>query len=222
MKSARVNFIFILRPPVLYLFGRLIKYPSGENNFNFGGNVLTIIQIIDTFTFYGLDVIALAVATCLIVQLLKITVLKKCNKKLLTFLPFLTGSLLYAAYAALINLSFRFIIDNYLSVLEHGFSVGALSTLIYVWYEQFMRDKKSVSATHSVISTLIAGYVPEENVEAVADKIAAAIERDVTGDGARKIAEILSENNLGEVSENDVKMLSRLIIETLAHISISS
>ena len=182
---------------------------------------MTIIQIIDTFTFYGFDVLALAAATCLTVQLFKITVFKKCKKKVLTFLPFLTGTLFYAAYAAAINLSFKFIIDNYVEVLEHGFSVGALSTVVYVWYEQFMREKKSMSATQSVISTLIAGYVPDEKCEEVAKLIAEAIERDVTGDGARRIAEILSENNPEGVTESDVKMLSRLIIDTLAHISIS-
>ena len=182
---------------------------------------MTIIQIIDTFTFYGFDVLALAAATCLVVQLFKITVFKKCKKKVLTFLPFLTGTLFYAAYAAAINLSFRFIADNYVEVLEHGFSVGALSTVIYVWYEQFMRERKSMSATQSVISTLIAGYVPDEKCAEVAEKIAAAIEKDVTGDGAKRIAEILSESNPEGVTDNDVKMLSRLIIETLAHITIS-
>ena len=181
---------------------------------------MTIIQIIDTFTFYGMDVIALAAATCILVQLAKITLFKKRQKRVLTFLPFIVGSLLYAGYAALLHLSFKFVADNYVEILEHGFSVGALSTVLYVWYEQFMRNKKSVSATQGVIATLIDGYVPDEQAEEIAAQIAQAIERDVTGDGAKKIAEILSENHPEEVTEKDIKMLSRLIIETLAHISI--
>lgn len=182
---------------------------------------MTIIQIIDTFTFYGMDVILLAAATCVLVQILKITLFKKRKKRVLTLLPFIIGSALYAGYSALLHLSFEFVADNYVEVIEHGFSVGALSTVIYVWYEQFMRDKKSASATEGVIATLIEGYVPDEQTESIAARIAQTIERDVTGDGAKKIAEILSENHPEEVTEQDIKMLSRLIIETLAHISIN-
>ncbi len=180
---------------------------------------LTIIEIIDTFTFYGLDIIALAAVTCILVQLLKISLFKKCQKKVLTFLPFLIGSLLYAGYSALLHLSFKYLVDNYVSVLEHGFSVGALSTIIYVWYEQFVRNKKSASTTQSVIKTLIDGYVPSEAVEKIAEEIALAIEKDVTGDGAKKTAEILGANRPEDVTEGDVKLLSKLIIETLAHLN---
>lgn len=181
---------------------------------------MTIFEIIDAFTFYGLDVFALAAATCGIVQILKLTLFKNCQKKALTLLPFLVGTLLYAGYAALINLSFKYLLDNYVGVLEHGFSVGALSTLIYVWYEQFMRKKNKTGATASVIATLIDGYVPSGEIETVAEKIAEAIQKDVLGDGAKKTAEILSANPLDGVTESDIKMLARLIIETLAHMSV--
>lgn len=182
---------------------------------------MTVFEIIDAFTFYGLDVILLASATSVLVQILKLTLLKNCQKKVITFLPFLIGTLLYTGYCALINLSFCYVFDNYVSVLEHGFSVGALSTLVYVWYEQFVRSKEKGSATAGVISTLIAEYVPGEEVAAIAAEIAHAIEKDVTGDGAKKTADILTAHRLEEVTENDIKVLSRLIIETLAHISTS-
>ena len=52
-------------------------------------------------------------------------------------------------------------------------------------------------------------------------QIARAIEKDVTGDGAKKTAEILAAHRLDDVTESDIKVLSRLIIETLAHISTS-
>lgn len=233
MKRARVNFIFILCRTVLYPLNALIFKSSGERIisgqsfclFASGGHkpparrkLLTIIEIIDTFTFYGLDVIALAAATCAIVQILKITLFKKCRKKLLTFLPFLTGGVLYVAYSALINLSFKYVLDNYVLILEHGFSVGALSTVIYVWYEQFVRGERKVSESASVIATLIEGYVPDEQTERIAQKIAETIEKDVTGDGAKKTAEILAEYDPEGASECDLKLLSRLIIETLARI----
>ena len=180
---------------------------------------MTIIQIIDTFTFYGLDIIALAVATCAAVQIVKLTLLKRVRKKIVTFLPLLFGTLFYAVYAAILHLNAAWVILNYVTVLEHGLSVGALSTLIYVWYEQFVRDKKYVSATQGIIATLIEGYVPSERIESTAQAICEAIERDVTGNGASRIAEILSAGDLEGVSESDIKLLAKLIIETLAHVN---
>lgn len=180
---------------------------------------MSIFQIIDAFAFYGFDVILLAAATSLTVQILKKTVLKRCNKKIYTFLPFVFGTIFYATYSAVRHLSFEYLIENYVTVLEYGFSVGALSTLTYVCYEQFLQNKKTVNATESVIATLIAGFVPNEKIESVAKLIAEAIGKDVLGDGAKKTAEILTENQAENVTENDVKLLAKLIIETLAHIN---
>lgn len=178
---------------------------------------MTLIQIIDTFTFYGLDVLALAAATCLVTQLFKKTLLKRNQKKVITFLPFIIGCLLYAAYYALYNLSFKVLLDEYVHVLEHGFSVGALSTVLYVWYEQFIRGEKTTSASVGLIATLIEGYVPSDDVESIAKSVCEAIEKDVTGDGAQKAADILLAQGGEGINENNAKMLAKLIIETLAH-----
>lgn len=180
---------------------------------------MTFIEIIDTFTFYGIDVLLLALATAGVTQLLKITLFKKANKKLVTFLPFIIGTLFYAAYAAVYNLSFFYIFEEYTSVLEHGISVGAAATLYYVLYEQFVREKDSLSSTEKVISTLIEGYVPSDCLEQVAREVAEAIQKDVTGNGATRAQEILFEYSDGEISERDIQLLSKLIIETLAHMT---
>lgn len=180
---------------------------------------MSFMKIIDTFSFYGMDVILLAAVTCIAVQLLKKSVMKNCKKKIVTFLPFLLGTLFYAAFAAVKRLDFFYIIENYVEVYEHGFAVGALSTVIYVWYEQFIRDKSEKSTVESVIETLIEGYVPSEALEATAKAIAEAISKDVTGNGAAKAVEILSANADEELSERDVQLLAKLIIETLAHLS---
>lgn len=179
---------------------------------------MSIFQIIDAFTLYGVDVVILSLITELTVQLLKKTLLKNVNKKIYTFLPFIFGAVYYAIYVCLSRLSIAYLFENYVSVLEHGFSVGTLATLIYVCYEQFLREKDNTSTIEGVIATLIEGYVPTDEEEAIAKEIAAAIEKDVTGDGATKTAEILlshSEN----ATEKDVKLLAKLIIETLAHLN---
>jgi hypothetical protein len=128
---------------------------------------------------------------------------------------------LYAIYAGLYNFSVLYVFQNFTDILEHGFGVGALSTVIYVWYEQFIREKNTVSQTVGVISTLIEGYVPTNLVESTAQKIADAIQKDVTGEGAKKAEEILSEDSEEGVSERDIALLAKLIIETLAHLNAS-
>ncbi len=181
---------------------------------------MTIIGIIDTFTFYGADVILLAALTAVTVQICKATFLKRVKRKLLTFLPFIFGTVFYAAYAATKNLSLYYLLEEYVYVLEHGISVGAVATLLYVLYEQFVRDKKTPNAAEGVISTLIEGYVPSNRVQEVTKLIADAIEKDVTGNGAERAAKILAENTEGEITEHDIRLLSGLIIETLAKINV--
>lgn len=184
--------------------------------------IMSIIQIIDTFTFYGIDIIILALFTAVITQVLKKTVLKKVKKKLITFLPFGLGTLFYAVYAGIRNMSFYYLVNNYTSVLEHGLSVAAAATLTYVLYEQFVRDDGAkASATEKVISTLIEGYVPEASLSAAAKAVAEALERDVTGSGAARAEEIIAGYADGMTGEQDIKLLSKLIIETLAHMSVS-
>lgn len=181
---------------------------------------MTVIEIIDTFTFYGIDVIMLAFLTAVTVQLFKLAPFTKNNKKLLTFAPFFTGTLYYAVYACIRNLSFIYVLKEYVSVLEHGISVGAAATLLYVLYEQFVRNKNGgQSVSESVISALIKSYVPERGLQKTAALIAEAIQKDVTGSGAKRAAEIIADNAEGELCEEELKLLSKLIIETLAHVN---
>lgn len=161
----------------------------------------------------------LALATSVATQIVKKLFFKKACKKLVTFLPFILGTLFYAAYAAVRNLSIFFVLCEYVSVMEHGISVGAVATLYYVLYEQFVRERSNLSATEKVISTLIEGYIPTDSVEAAAKSVAEAIARDVTGNGATRAKEILTEYSDGEITERDLQLLSKLIIETLANIS---
>lgn len=180
---------------------------------------MDVFEVFDALTLYGADIAALSVLTCAVVQILKRTLLKKCPKKVLTFLPYILGFIFCAAFAAVSELNVNFIFEHLPETGERGFMVGSLSTLLYVWYEQFIRQKNDCGKTEGVIATLIEGYVPADDVQKTAKSIAEAISRDVTGDGAKKTQKILSEAVGGETGERDVAMLAKLIIETLAHIN---
>lgn len=185
----------------------------------FKGEKLTIIKIIDTFAFYGIDTLLIAALTALTVQLFKATFLKKVKKRLLTFLPFFMGTLYYAAYTAIINLSITPVLNDYLSILEHGLSVGAAATLLYVMYEQFVRGDVSATAAESVIITLIGGYVADQSVNSVAKLIAKSLSGDIAGDGVKKISDLIADHAAEGITERDVALLTKLIIETMARIN---
>jgi hypothetical protein len=142
-----------------------------------------------------------------------------CLFTLLYAVVFGLGAFYYAAYTVLVNWNFTILLDGYTDILEHGFSVGSLATLLYVLYEQFVRDKKASTPAEGIISTLIEGFVPSETVEKAAKLIAEAIEKDVTGEGAARAAEILSDNCAEGITEKDIKLLSKLIIETLSNLN---
>ena len=180
---------------------------------------MDIFDIIDTLSGYGADIAIFSALTCAAVQILKRTLLKNCQKKVLTFLPFALGALICAVFAAAVNADICYPLRELPAVCERGFAVGSLSTLIYVWYEQFIRAKDDADKNRDVIATLIEGYVPADEVKDAAKSIAGAIERDVTGDGATRAEEILL-NHAGEgISKRDAAMLAKLIIETLAHLN---
>lgn len=176
---------------------------------------MTFISIIDTLTFYGLDVVLLALITCVITYVLKITVLKKCAKKLITLLPFIVGTILYGAYLCLQRLDFFCITSNLATIIENGFSVGTLATVFYVCYEQFIRNKPQKCLAEGVITSLIEGTVPDDAVERTAREIYVALYGDDTGDGAERVYKILLASCNSEDASN-LKMLSTLIIQTLA------
>ncbi len=183
---------------------------------------MDIFDVIEKISSYGVDIAFISVLTCVAVQILKRTALKNCQKKIITFLPFALGVVFYAIYAAIANWSVCYLVDELPYVCERGFTIGSLSTVVYVWYEQFVRESKSGSQTEEIVSTLIEGYVPADEVESAAKSIVEAIQQDVTGDGAKRAAEILAACAGEDVTERDITLLSKLIIETLAHLNCSS
>ena len=179
---------------------------------------MTITKIIGAFTLYGVDVIFLAVLTTVLIQLLKLFIPKSAAKKLLTFLPFLIGTALYAGYFALLKGSAKTIISEYVSVVEHGFSVGALSTVVYVLYEQFVRGEKQKSLSAAVCENLLTGYIAGD-LSAVAAEVASIVESDVTESALQKVKNKIAENAAEGVDERDIILLSKAVIETLSHIN---
>lgn len=179
---------------------------------------MTVIEIIDIFTFYGVDVVLLAALTAVIVQICKLTFLKNVPKKFITFLPVMLGIVFYAAYAAIWNIDFLYVFEHFGLIVEGGISVGAVATLLYVFYEQFIRGQGPSDTGEAVVFSLIDGYVETESAEKVAKMICEILSGD-TDEGAERTKAILTENAKEGITETDVNLLTDLIFETFAHIT---
>lgn len=176
---------------------------------------MAFVEICDLFTYYGVDVAVLAAVTCALTQVLKTTVLKNAQKKLYTFLPYILGVALYAAYAAVTRLDISFLAKNFALVLSKGVSAGALATVIYSAYCSL--KKGGGTSKEEVIADMLCGYVPEGQEAEAAAKIAALPEEEDIGLRANQIADII----LGyaqNIPRGESEVLARLIIKTVSRL----
>lgn len=104
---------------------------------------MTILQYLSAFRLFGGDVLVLGLAVTILVSVLKKTVLKNASKKLFVFAPFVLGTVLFAAYRCLAELSAAPLTSDVAATFEGGFACGCAATLYYVVYEQFLRVKQS-------------------------------------------------------------------------------
>ena len=180
---------------------------------------MTVIQLINAFTFYGIDVVLLAILTTVIVAIIKKLFFKKTSKKILTILPFLLGTLFYCAYSALANWSFSYIVSNISAHLEKGFAVGATATIIYVIYEQFVRGDSTTPLSESVAKTILEGYIVGEYLDCVAKSVSEAILNDVTGSALERVRTIISEHADEKATEREILLLSKTLCDTISHLN---
>ena len=180
---------------------------------------MTFIKIMHFITYYGVDIAVLGIATCLLTQLLKTTLLKKAPNKLYAFLPVIIGCVMYAVYTMIANMSFVYAFENFGLVLENGFAVGAAATVIYVVCEQLFRGKStSKSVTCEVVAVMISGYVEDEALDTVAKMIDEEFDSSDIESSAQAIFNTLCEFAQGEADEQSYNELAILIAQTLARI----
>ena len=183
---------------------------------------LNIIQLINTFTFYGIDTVLLAALTTVAVAIIKKLFFKKVSKKILTFLPFIIGTVFYCAYSAVTSLSFAPLINGFSAHLEKGFAVGATSTVLYVVYEQFVRGNKSTPLLESVAKTVLEGYIKSGELDETAKSAYETIVNDVTGTAPERVRSIIAEHAAEGTSEREILLLTKTLCDTLSHLNSAS
>ena len=106
---------------------------------------MPILQYLSAFRLFGGDVLVLGLAVTIAVSVLKKTALKNAPKKLFVFLPFALGTIVFAAFRCLAELSAAPLTSDLAATFEGGFACGCAATLYYVVYEQFLRVKQSAA-----------------------------------------------------------------------------
>ena len=139
---------------------------------------MTILQYLSAFRLFGGDVLVLGLAVTIAVSVLKKTALKNAPKKLFVFLPFALGTIVFAAFRCLAELSAAPLTSDLAATFEGGFACGCAATLYYVVYEQFLRVKQSASAENAptdgarsaeeTVRTLLKTFVSAETAEEAA------------------------------------------------------
>ncbi len=149
---------------------------------------MELFQFISYLRQFNADAVLIGAAVWGLTFLLRRTLLKKMPKKYLTFVPFVLGILLCAAYAAVTG-GFS---AGAAAIIGRGITCGAIATVIHVVYEQFFRNGKGGSAAAQCVKTLLADSGAIDDAEAEA--IAAAVGSD-REEALRRIAAIAGEDS---------------------------
>ncbi|MBE7088494.1 MAG: hypothetical protein E7370_03115 [Clostridiales bacterium] len=176
-------------------------------------------ELISAFSLYGEEVILFAFLTTVAIQIAKNNLLKSVNKRLLTFMPFLIGTVIYAVYLYF-SFGIEYLLKNATAVFEHGIAVGTLSTFMYIIYEQFIRKTcPTLSISESLALSYISTYVKEELREDVAKKICEVVNSTTESEGVLLIKDLILQNAQTEILDDELIALCSLIYKSLISLS---
>lgn len=163
---------------------------------------MTILQYLSAFRLFGGDVLVLGLAVTIAVSVLKKTALKNAPKKLFVFLPFALGTIVFAAFRCLAELSAAPLTSDLAATFEGGFACGCAATLYYVVYEQFLRVKQSAAgnaentATSENAAAETAGSAenaPTDGARSAEETVRTLLKTFVSAETAEEAAKALSD-----------------------------
>lgn len=163
---------------------------------------MTILQYLSAFRLFGGDVLVLGLAVTIAVSVLKKTALKNAPKKLFVFLPFALGTIVFAAFRCLAELSAAPLTSDLAATFEGGFACGCAATLYYVVYEQFLRVKQSAagnaenaaaSENAAAENTGSAENAPTDGARSAEETVRTLLKTFVSAETAEEAAKALSD-----------------------------
>ena len=162
---------------------------------------MTILQYLSAFRLFGGDVLVLGLAVTIAVSVLKKTALKNAPKKLFVFLPFALGTIVFAAFRCLAELSAAPLTNDLAATFEGGFACGCAATLYYVVYEQFLRVKQSAAGNAenaaaenaAAANTGSAENAPTDGARSAEETVRTLLKTFVSAETAEEAAKALSD-----------------------------
>ena len=162
---------------------------------------MTILQYLSAFRLFGGDVLVLGLAVTIAVSVLKKTALKNAPKKLFVFLPFALGTIVFAAFRCLAELSAAPLTSDLAATFEGGFACGCAATLYYVVYEQFLRVKQSAAGNAenaaaenaAAENTESAENAPTDGARSAEETVRTLLKTFVSAETAEEAAKALSD-----------------------------
>lgn len=158
---------------------------------------MTILQYLSAFRLFGGDVLVLGLAVTIAVSVLKKTALKNAPKKLFVFLPFALGTIVFAAFRCLAELSAAPLTSDLAATFEGGFACGCAATLYYVVYEQFLRVKQSAAGSAenaaAAENTGSAENAPTDGARSAEETVRTLLKTFVSAETAEEAAKALSD-----------------------------
>ena len=162
---------------------------------------MTILQYLSAFRLFGGDVLVLGLAVTIAVSVLKKTALKNAPKKLFVFLPFALGTIVFAAFRCLAELSAAPLASDLAATFEGGFACGCAATLYYVVYEQFLRVKQSAAGNAenaaaenaATENTATSENAPTDGARSAEETVRTLLKTFVSAETAEEAAKVLSD-----------------------------
>lgn len=129
---------------------------------------MNITQFVRYLAKYSLPTVIMAIMVTAFTGLIKVYVFKGEKRKLTTVLPFLLGIIFETVYRLIFG--GELIFDE---ILTGGTTTGGLSTVIYVFYAQFLKygTVENISLENLTVESLLGGYVGSNNIKGYAEKV---------------------------------------------------
>ena len=165
----------------------------------------------------GTVLVACVVVAC--VRLLKKTVLKNYLKNpLIGFLPFALGVVVYAVYYCVVKLSFDVFLGEAWYVIQNGFAVGCLATVLSALLDKLC-GKTKLSGKALIVRPLLENVAPAQALDALAEEVAACISDDCSQEDEERVFSLLREKlcdeSGGSADADELRALAKLIVATV-------
>lgn len=178
---------------------------------------MTVFEIIlNIIQEYSIAALGLGFIICGLTALIKRFLLKSENlKKFLTFVPFMLGILVYALFLLIIGKMSEILM---LETLHSGAACGAVATIYYVIYEQFIRGKKAVMEIYDTKALAVMGILErtiiKKDLEAVSNDIYIILSSDNEEQyKSKEILNLIILNKKEDITEKEIKPLVKLILK---------